>query len=342
MRRGMDCELNSEVTHLLRIYPGVLVSAARALPGLLIMIMLSNFHTAAAQSAGGRSESLLESGAAQRLVEIPAANEIKLVSYNIRWRSGKELEQIIDWLKERRGSAPAIIGLQEVDRNKPRSGNVNNAKAIAEALGMYYVWTAPEAASPKPKGAEEETGVEILSPYPLTNITRIVLPNAGPGGRQRVAIAATTVIGKTSIRVYSVHGETRLAIPQKLEQFRAVLKDLDRFPKDMPAIVLGDFNTWELPAVEGTRKLFTEDGFITPFPDDESTFYRKALMFDVKLKLDWIWLRSLTPSSYGIDRNLTVSDHFPLWTLAKLSPPPARTTSSADYTDAAERNAAAD
>ena len=60
------------------------------------MIMLSNFHTAAAQSAGGRSESLLESGAAQRLVEIPAANEIKLVSYNIRWRSGKELEQIID------------------------------------------------------------------------------------------------------------------------------------------------------------------------------------------------------------------------------------------------------
>ena len=296
----------------------------RALPYLLIMIMPSSIHITAAQSRGVRSETLLESGAAQRLVEIPAAKEIKIFSYNIRWRSGKELEQIIEWLKERRGSAPAIVGLQEVDRNKLRSGNANNAKAIAEALGMYYVWAAPQAASSKQKDTEEETGVEILSPYPLTDVTRIVLSNAGPGGRQRVAIAATTIIDKTSVRVYSVHSETRLPIAQKLEQFRAVLKDLDRFPKDMPAIVLGDFNTWELPAVEGTRKLFTEDGFITPLPDDESTFYRKALMFDVKLKLDWIWLRRLTPSSYGIDRNLTVSDHFPLWTIAKLSPTAAR------------------
>jgi endonuclease/exonuclease/phosphatase (EEP) superfamily protein YafD len=89
----------------------------------------------------------------------------------------------------------------------------------------------------------------------------------------------------------------------------------------MPAVVLGDFNTWELPSVAGTRTLFTEAGFITPLPDDESTFYRKALMFDVKLKLDWIWLRGFTAQSYGIDRRLTVSDHFPLWTLVKMPPP---------------------
>jgi endonuclease/exonuclease/phosphatase (EEP) superfamily protein YafD len=128
------------------------------------------------------------------------------------------------------------------------------------------------------------------------------------------------MIGRTSVRVYSVHSETRLPIAKKAEQLRAVLTDLDRFPKTMPAIVLGDFNTWELPAVEGTRKLFTEAGFTTPLPDDESTFYRKALMFDVRLKLDWIWLRGFTPQSYGIDRKLTVSDHFPLWTVARFSP----------------------
>jgi endonuclease/exonuclease/phosphatase family metal-dependent hydrolase len=217
------------------------------------------------------------------------------------------------------------MGLQEVDRAKSRSAHLNHAKGIAEALGMYYAWAAPQDVSSDDKtSVEEETGVEILSPNPLTDVTRIVLPNPGPGGRQRVALAATTFIEKTSIRIYCVHSETRLPIAKKVEQLRAVLTDLDRFPKGMPAVVLGDFNTWELPSVAGTRTLFTEAGFTTPLPDDESTFYRKALMFDVKLKLDWIWLRGFTAQSYGIDRRLTVSDHFPLWTLVKM-PPPSKT-----------------
>jgi len=291
----------------------VLVLVARVLPALLMIIVVSNFKPAYGQIKSGQSDPLLESGAAQQILQTTAGGEFKLISYNIRWRSGKELEQIIGWLKDRRGSTPMIIALQEVDRAKPRSGKVNHAKEIAEALGMYYAWAAPPtAAAGKKTVVEEETGVEILSPFPLTDVARIVLPNDGPGGRQRVALAATTVADHTAFRVYSVHSETRLAIAKKIEQLSAVLSDLDQFPKEMPAVVLGDFNTWELPAVQGIRKLFTDAGFTTPLPDDESTFYRKALMFDVKLKLDWIWLRGLTPSSYGIDRNLTVSDHFPV------------------------------
>jgi endonuclease/exonuclease/phosphatase family metal-dependent hydrolase len=299
----------------------VIFFTLRSLPALLIITMVSSFQLNRAQE-NARSDSLLESGAAQHIAHTTTGDELNIISYNIRWRSGKELQQIIGWLKDRHASKPAIIGLQEVDHAKLRSGKVNHAKAIADALGMYYVWAAPRPVdADKHSAIEEETGVEILSPYPLTDVARIVLPNPGPGGRERVAIAATMMIGKTSVRVYSVHSETRLPVAKKTEQLRAVLTDLDRFPKTMPAIVLGDFNTWELPAVEGTRKLFTEAGLTTPLPDDESTFYRKALMFDVKLKLDWIWLRGFTPQSYGIDRNLTVSDHFPLWTLVKMPPP---------------------
>ena len=225
---------------------------------LTLVVMALTSTLAAAQTNGangtnGAAEAhLLESGKAQTLAEPPRANELKIVSYNIRWRSGKELQQIVRWLKDAGSLRPAIIGLQEVDRARKRSGNANHAKGIAHELGMYYAWTAPHVT--KSGKHEEETGVAILSPYPLTDVTRIVLPNPGPGGRLRVAIGATAQIGKTPVRVYSVHGETRLSERKKVEQQRAVLDDLQKFPKAMPVIILGDFNTWEAPAIKNFRQ----------------------------------------------------------------------------------------
>jgi len=259
---------------------------------------------------------LLEQGQAAKLTKTTdQLKEIAVVSYNIRWRTGADLDQIAGWLKAKGGS---VIALQEVDRTKARTAKSNNARALAESLGMHYAWAAPPSPKMSPKGEknrEEETGVELLSPYPLSEVTRIVLPHEGPGGRWRVALGATVTIGKTVLRVYSVHSETRISVDDKIEQYQAVLEDLARYPKQMPAVVMGDFNSWEPATGQGVRKLFTEAKFVTPFPDGETTFNRNAVLFDVKLKLDWIWLRGLTAKNYGIDRSLTVSDHFPLWTV---------------------------
>lgn len=284
---------------------------------LVLLLIASSLIVAAQERSANKNDQLLESGRPAKLSRPAAApNEIKIVSYNIRWRSGKELRQIIDWLKDKHES-PAIIALQEVDRAKQRTGHVNNALAMAESLGMYYAWAAP----PLPKNSkepEEETGVELLSPYPIADVTRIVLPHAGPGGRWRLALGATVKIGQTEVRVYSVHSETRILVSQKIDQLQAVLDDLARFPKTMPAVVLGDFNSWELPAIGAVRKLFSSAGFVTPFPDDEPTFMRDAVVFDLELKLDWIWLRGLPAQTFGIDRSVRVSDHYPLWTVSKL------------------------
>ena len=289
-----------------------------ARPFILSAIILVSSITASAQRNSHAMEPLLESGRAEKISTVAPAKEIKIVSYNIRWRSGEELQQIIQWLKTAGDSPRAtIIGLQEVDRARKRTGKQNHAKVLADSLGMYYAWAAPDP----PKGskqAEEETGVELLSSYPLEDITRIVLTTDGPGNRSRVALGATARIGKLAVRVYSVHGETQLSIGEKIDQLKKVLDDLAKFPKANAAIVVGDFNSWELPAIERIRKLFTEAGFTTPLPDDESTFLRNALLFDVKLKLDWIWIRGLSPRAYGIDRQLKVSDHFPLWTVVRL------------------------
>jgi len=253
-------------------------------------------------------DDLLEVGRGARLIEPYATKEITVVSYNIRWRTGEDLKRIGDWLKTRQAS---VIALQEVDRDRKRTRQTNNARLLANELGMYYAWAAPPSASVKD---EEETGVGLLSSYPLSDLKRIVLPHKGPGGRSRVALGATVKIGRTRLRVYSVHAETRMSEARKVAQLRAVLDDLARFPKSMPAIVMGDFNSWEPAMVDQVRKLFTDEGWATPFKDDEETFKRKIVLFDLTLKLDWIWLRGLSSREYGVDRTITVSDHFPLWT----------------------------
>jgi endonuclease/exonuclease/phosphatase family metal-dependent hydrolase len=259
---------------------------------------------------------LLESGKGVTLRKpTPAASEIKIVSYNIRWRSGEDLKLLTKFLKDdpEIGGA-AILGLQEVDRRKKRSGNCNTAKMIADELGLHYAWAAPPA--PKPDD-EEETGVALLSIYPLSDVRRIVLPHAGPNGRHRVALGATVAIDKRQWRVYSAHAETRIAFDKKLEQYKAVLDDLAKYPAHMPAIIMGDFNTWEPNVGHKVSKLFSNAGLKTPF-GDQKTFRRRVLFVPIELRLDWVWLRGLEAASFGIDRKVEISDHYPLWTNLKL------------------------
>ncbi len=278
------------------------------------------FHSARSKIAFSRqtksAANLLEVGTASKIravTDSPA--EVKVISYNIRWRGGDELRQLGQLFKDdaETGGA-AILGLQEVDRNKKRTGNQNTVKMLAEELGMYYAWAAPPSTKSE---KEEETGVAILSSYPLSQVHRIVLPHEGPGGRRRVALGATVTVGKTSLRIYSVHSETRILVKRKLDQMKAVLEDLDRYPKGMSSVVLGDFNTWEQDAVAKTSRLFTAKDFHTPF-DEQATFFRRVLFVSVDLKLDWIWLRSIENAGYGVSRRIELSDHWPLWVVLKL------------------------
>lgn len=282
---------------------------------LLVFLLLLQLAVPSTAANDPTVDPLLESGKAAALRKYdPAASEIKIVSYNIRWRAGDDLKRIAKLLHEdpEVGGA-AILGLQEVDRRKKRTGHNNTAKILADELGLHYAWAAPP--SPKAKD-EEETGVAILSVYPLTDVVRIVLPHPGPKSRRRVTLGATVEIDGQPWRVYSAHAETRISMKKKMEQFSAILKDLARYPSDMPAIVMGDLNTWEPSADDKTAKLFSDAGLTTPFAGN-ATFRRKVLLVPLELKLDWIWLRGLEATSFGIDRKIEISDHWPLWTNLK-------------------------
>jgi endonuclease/exonuclease/phosphatase family metal-dependent hydrolase len=281
----------------------------------LFLVVISAFDSSLAQRASDKQPApLLEIGVTSHPKPREIPTQIKVVSYNIRWRGGDDLRKLIDLFRRDTGiGGAAILGLQEVDRNKKRTDHSNTVKVIAHELGMNYAWAAPPASKPD---QEEETGVAVLSIFPLSDIERIVLPHEGPGNRRRVALGATVAYGNPGIRFYSVHAETRIAVDRKIEQFQAVLNDLSRYPKEMPAVILGDFNTWEASAVTKTRKLFTNAGFETPF-DDRSTFSRNIIFFPLELKLDWIWLRNLEGVSSGVERKISISDHWPMWCVVK-------------------------
>lgn len=263
------------------------------------------------------NDALIEIGGKTKVeTKRPLPEEIKLVSYNMRWRGGDDLRDLINLLKndEVIGGA-AVIGLQEVDRNKERTAKTNTARKMADELGMNYVWAAPPPAAGK-ESDEEETGVAILSPYRLSDVKRIVLPNEGPGGRRRVALGATVHIGAESLRVYSIHAETRTSNEKRTEQLKAVLDDLQSHHMQLKHfVVLGDFNTLAPKDVDATSRLFTESGFHTPFTNDQATWRS----FLIELKLDWLWLHGLEVKSYGIDKKVEMSDHWPLWTVVRMT-----------------------
>ena len=311
-------------------YPRRLLSARRIVVCLAAVVCLLIFaHERARLSSDERQQCVADAAGAARLLETgslarpratpaPAPAEIKIVTYNMRWRGGEELRAITKLLRDDPSLGGAdVIGLQEVDRGRKRSGSVDAARQMAEELGLNFAWAAAPNDGTKHddrEAGEDETGVAILSPHPMSDVVRLVLPHPGPNCQRRAAIGATARIGKTDVRVYSIHAETRIPVERKVEQWRAVLDDLKSHAKVERAVVLGDFNTIKGKDVRAARKLFTDAGFATPFADDEMTWES----FIVALKLDWLWLRGLQPTAHGISRNVTYSDHYPLWLKATL------------------------
>jgi endonuclease/exonuclease/phosphatase family metal-dependent hydrolase len=273
----------------------------RTSPLLVLLVCLCSTLALAASTPV-----LLETGAAAKHAPPPARGApIRVVSYNVRYPGAEGVARIADALRaDREIGGAAVVALQEIDRHKKRTGNVNTTRELAERLGMFYAWAGQPAS---PDDEEEDTGIALLSLFPITDVERIVLPHTGPGGRTRVALGATVAVAPEPIRVWVVHSERRIPLEQRIDQMRTVLDAVARGPHADRAIVLGDLNTYRI--VEETEALFERAGFTTPIASDVPTL---EVVF-VKTKLDWIWLRGLCASGGGVARHLDLSDHSPVW-----------------------------
>lgn len=167
-----------------------------------------------------------------------AAAVLRVATYNVhgcvgtdKVRSELRIADVIQSLEV------DIVGLQELDLNRARSGRVNQVEVIAAQLGWNGCF------SPAHKRAGEEYGDAIISRFPLTVQKAGELPAKAPWfcRENRGAIWAAAVTPAGPLHIVNTH--LGLGRREKLTQAKLLAGNdwLGAIP-DGPLVIMGDFN----------------------------------------------------------------------------------------------------
>ena len=255
--------------------------------------------------AGCRAVLNYPSAAGPRYAGIPALpspapqaiHALRVVTYNVQW--GKHIDRAINVLKTRVPLTGAdIIVLQEMD--------AAGTQRIAEALGMSWVYY-PAVVHPK---LGHDFGNAVLARWPIVADEKLMLPHIG-GLRhaQRIATAATVLVGTTRVRVYSAHLGTPSDIrpSKRRDQADMIAADAAGYPL---VIVAGDMNS------HGIGKEFVAKGF--RWPTEHNGFTTAVFNWD-HVFFKGFAIPAPDQRSAGIVRDtLGTSDHDPVWAVAQL------------------------
>ena len=178
--------------------------------------------TAGAGSEGSRSDGEKQSDSGQELV---------LATLNIK-HGAEGLEKIAEAVQE---VSPDIIGLEEVDVNCERSGNVDEPKELARLAGYPYYAFAKAISL-----GNGEYGTAILSRYPIDSFEVIPL-DSGRGEDRSLGHAVVSVDGlKLDVFVTHLSFEDRSVRIKQMKTIAKMMKDCDRY------VLLGDLNSFNI------------------------------------------------------------------------------------------------
>lgn len=166
----------------------------------------------------------------------PARQVLKILSYNVHSCIGTDrrldpvrVAEVIAALE------PDIIGLQELDVGRNRTGGMDQAHIIASLLRMEFHFHAAL------KVEEEHYGDAVLTALPMRLVKGDVLPSHG---EQRGAIWVEITAGDTQLQVFNTH--LGLLRRDRLRQ-TAVLRGPDWLGhpdcRGKPIILIGDMNS---------------------------------------------------------------------------------------------------
>ncbi|TNM38417.1 hypothetical protein FHP29_14240 [Nocardioides albidus] len=241
----------------------------------------------------------------------PAPLQLTVMTLNIHYGTGHggriELDRIAE---EIRGWNPDVVLLQEVDKGRPVSGNLDQAAALGAKTGLQHVY----GANSRNTGAGPR-GNAILTRFPVTAATNTHLPMAG-GKELRGLLHARLDVGGVPVSIYASHFDHRSREARRVAAKTALqLMAADPLPK----IFGGDFNTGPdgrpIAILKGAG--FGDVWAVGKGKGATVPAHRPGSRIDFILHDGWF-----TPLQAEVLYS-TVSDHRAVWSRLQLQPPPA-------------------
>lgn len=234
---------------------------------------------------------------------------LRVVTYNVQY--GIDVDGLAAALlgdPALAGAAVYLLQEEEAHPDEPAS----RSSQLAARLGLAYAYV------PAREREGGTHGLAILSAFPIEDVAKMELPNAGKG-HVRIAVEADIVVGDRRLHVVDLHLETKLNTKERIAQ-------LSPIATGVPAttLIAGDFNTAWVEWVNDTIPVLSASAATDQAPVVDS--YMRALGFDAKSaasgptehmygieqRLDSIYTRGLTATFGGVAR-IGPSDHWPMW-----------------------------
>ena len=225
----------------------------------------------------------------------PRPAELVVVSYNLHYGDGSAAARRA-FAAGAATPLPDFILLQEA--------NAADTETLATALGYDYVYFPASV-----ERAGRDFGNAILSRWPLSDPTKLILPGTHPiSGQQRTATRATARVDGLDVLLYSTHIEIATApTALRVAQMATVAADV---PAEAEAVIIGgDFN---IVTPQGVRALV--DLYAAEELDHASSGAGPTLTrFGVRVAADHLFVRGLEVVESGVLSDVTGSDHSPIW-----------------------------
>jgi endonuclease/exonuclease/phosphatase family metal-dependent hydrolase len=277
----------------------------RRLLTVLLAVALTSLSCATAQNFLDPGEPCYVGNYGRTRVEAATTSPqspIRVVTFNVRMAEDTS-GAIALMTRSESLRQPDILLLQEMDSP--------GVERIAIALDLNYVYF-PSSVYPT---SHREFGTAVLSPWPLEDERKIILPHASLTTRVRRAVTSAVVCrGDLRIRAYAVHLPPPIAVSagDRKEQVQTIVAEATAHQEAL--VVGGDFNDRDVGA------WFEAAGFRWLTDEVRGTSRHVGLWFS----LDHVFARGLRLARVAraagtVDAGST-SDHRAVWVLLEPNP----------------------